>query len=314
MNFSKKLLAGAVVAGLSTTTATSILADEEADFYGRVDIGLSVADDGTQTVVDLEGENSRLGVKGTHGISPGLSAFYRFEFRILGDTTNIQPNNRKSYVGLQSDIGALSVGRQSSAMENTIGGFIDPTEIVGTNDPTSSRLSELIKFHGEAGNLWYEFDVQVLASTPEEDFDRYQAAFRYESGALKIGGGYDQLSGTPDDTKQIGIGGAFKLSDAVTLQGGITTTDDGSTDDTVYLNLNADISAGDGLSFLVGAASESDDDGSGTGGDGDSRTDIFAGVYKRLDKQTRVYLEAVSISPDVGEDRSRYVASIRHDF
>ncbi|MFT7530313.1 MAG: putative porin, partial [Gammaproteobacteria bacterium] len=77
----KKLIAIAVA---GTFMAPAISMADGANWYGRINTGISIKDaDGT--TVDIKNISSRFGVKGSEDLGNGLSAVYRYEFGVASD-------------------------------------------------------------------------------------------------------------------------------------------------------------------------------------------------------------------------------------
>ncbi|MFT5114128.1 MAG: putative porin, partial [Parasphingorhabdus sp.] len=77
----KKLIAIAVAGTLAAPLAQAASHGDAANWYGRINTGISIVDaDGT--TVDIKNISSRFGVKGSEDLGNGLSAVYRYEFGV----------------------------------------------------------------------------------------------------------------------------------------------------------------------------------------------------------------------------------------
>ena len=201
MTFRKSAVSLAVAGGLGGTVAPALAADIGG--YGRVDVGLLYVDagavvtrevsdfddagnfvritenSGTDSYLDVSGINSRFGWKGTEDLGTGMTAIYRFEFRVLADDANIEPSNRLSYVGLGNDTGSLTIGRQWSSQFNHVGTFLDPTLFVGNGYSLMGgalRQSDMVKYAGSAGAITFDVDVRADGAFGGDAYvDEFQA-------------------------------------------------------------------------------------------------------------------------------------------
>ncbi len=109
-------------------------AQSSVEIYGVVDMGF-VAESGavptaTTKVTPVNKLTSgvqsgtRLGFKGTENLGDGVKALFVLETGIFADTGGFTQNNtafaRQSFVGLQSDLGTLTLGRQYTPLFNTM--------------------------------------------------------------------------------------------------------------------------------------------------------------------------------------------------
>ena len=77
--------------------ATSALAADEIDIYGRINITLQNSDEAVNEQVELQSNSSRIGVKGEKAFNPSLKAIYQLEWGVNVDSEtdedNITPRN-----------------------------------------------------------------------------------------------------------------------------------------------------------------------------------------------------------------------------
>ena len=121
----KKLLAVAVVGALASPLAFA----QNVTLYGGIDVGLQRADSGqdgaTNFVTSGSWFTSRIGLKASDDIGPGLSAIVVAEHGLNADTGAADAVfwQRQVYGGLDSkQWGALTVGRQYTHMHNQSAG------------------------------------------------------------------------------------------------------------------------------------------------------------------------------------------------
>ncbi len=115
--------------------AASANAQSTLTTYGIVDMGM-VVDNGTASVEKLTSgvqSGTRLGFKGTEDLGNNMKALFVLETGIIGDqggfsyaTASDRAFARQSFVGLQSDVGTLTLGRQYTPFFLTLNGVADP--------------------------------------------------------------------------------------------------------------------------------------------------------------------------------------------
>jgi predicted porin len=153
----KKLLAVAVVGALASPLAFA----QNVTLYGGIDVGLQRADSGDASddgakmfVTSGSWYTSRLGIKASDDIGPGLSAVLVAESGIsadTGDTDSAGFWQRQVYGGLDSkQWGALTIGRQYTHMHNQSAGTgsLLATTLAGTLGFSghTTRASNSVKF------------------------------------------------------------------------------------------------------------------------------------------------------------------------
>ena len=324
----KKNALSLMIAGALGLSAPHALASDIGG-YGRLDVGLQFTDldvpdtDGNDSNLDVVGLNSRFGFKGSEDLGNGVTAVYRFEFRVLADDTTIPGSNRLSYVGFASEVGTLTIGRQWSSQYNHLGTFLDPTLYVGTgyagidSGLFALRQSDMVKYASVAGAVRFEIDLRADGSGGgDENIDEYQAHGTFDAGALQVAAGVRNVVAlTGSDTTHVGAAGSIDIGKAATVRGGLMFVSDNTSDSGMLLGANATVIAGGGLSFMVGADFFDDNDGNQATGFRDFKT-LFGGVYKQHSKRTRVYGELRFEDHDQDNTQSETIlyGAIRHDF
>jgi len=127
----KKLFIALAIAGASVGVAH---AQSAAEIYGVADMGF-VAESGTVPTATTKvtpvnklssgvQSGTRLGFKGTENLGDGMKALFVLETGIAADAGGFNQGNtafaRQSFVGLQSDLGTLTLGRQYTPLFNTM--------------------------------------------------------------------------------------------------------------------------------------------------------------------------------------------------
>ncbi|MBT1446563.1 porin [Shewanella sp. JM162201] len=122
-----------------------------ADFYGRINLSvtdseLGVAAQNGKAGTVLENNSSRIGFKGGEELSPGLKLFYQLEFGVDNfDNSGKTFKPRNSFLGVKTDFGALSVGRNDTVFKTAEG----KVDIFGT---TNSDIDRLLPGQTRAGD------------------------------------------------------------------------------------------------------------------------------------------------------------------
>lgn len=233
----KKLMA-AVISGL--LTAPVFAADTSVTLYGLMDAGASyrwdnyVAGRGARQSIDSGVANgSRIGVRGTEQLEPGVKAFFVIEGGINADTGASKDNlawSRQTLVGLDTKGLKLAVGRQNTPIYNNYSA-VDPFGL-GTVGQTNnvfkhidSRASNAVTistpayFGGLSVDTIYSTNKAVgtdegLANIGD---DRYFSLFpKYTFGKNTVYAGYTQDKVKNADVKKqyFDLLGSFDLGAA----------------------------------------------------------------------------------------------------
>ncbi|WP_136418292.1 porin [Herbaspirillum sp. ST 5-3] len=201
----KSLIALAVLSSLSAAA----FAQTNVTIYGVADAGIaydkniSAADKSTWKLQSGQQSTSRLGFKGTEDLGGGLSAIFTLENGFNIDDGSLGNNNRlfgrQAWVGLNGDFGNVKLGRQQTALYNSLLA-VDPFSVnlagnaqkifgygLYAADPLS-RTDNTITYatpniSGVTGLLSYGFGEQ-----PGSISTGRNAAFglKYENGPLNV--------------------------------------------------------------------------------------------------------------------------------
>jgi predicted porin len=114
----RPLLGLAMLAAAGTASA-------EVDVYGKLNVTLQDSDEARESMVELQSNSSRIGVKGEEDLSKGLSAIYQFEWEVDPDGGSGDENfsARNQFVGLTGAFGTVKVGRHDTALKEAQGDF-----------------------------------------------------------------------------------------------------------------------------------------------------------------------------------------------
>ena len=143
----KTLIALAAIAAVSAASAQVTL-------YGRIDAGVSVTT--TNSGAALESDlsvnkqhsgnqsGSRWGMRGTEDLGGGLSASFVLENSLAIDTGSSTGFSRQAFISVAGPFGALSLGRQYTAIDNLWGTF-DPQGYTGASAMAYAWNSTLVQ-------------------------------------------------------------------------------------------------------------------------------------------------------------------------
>lgn len=92
----------------------------EPDVYGKLNVTVQNSDEASDSVVELQSNASRIGVKGEEELNKGLTAIYQFEWEVDPDGRDGSDNfsARNQFVGLQGSFGTVKVGRHDTALKD----------------------------------------------------------------------------------------------------------------------------------------------------------------------------------------------------
>ncbi|WP_286219623.1 porin [Thalassotalea agarivorans] len=248
----KSLTKVALASGLLLGYLSSAQADSELDtvtIYGKANISLQSSDDGEGSFTELKSNASRIGFKGRLAIAEDIDVFYRAEFEVDmdGDEDNVF-EHRNIYVGFHGWFGELYLGRNDSALKQSVGrtDIFNDLEgdivglFVGENRPSNSityKSSSVANFR-----VWitYIAPEQNALGQKEETQSSYALVYgdsRFENGpvylALSADVGVTSLMARVNGslgrydvaraTGQVDVGGGFILGGIYHTQKNITT-------------------------------------------------------------------------------------------
>jgi predicted porin len=214
----KKLIAVAIAGALAAPIAAPVAI---ADVAVSGSIRGSVEYSGSEWA--MKGRGSRIRFKASEDLGNGQSAYMNYEFGVDSGLGSIQTGktSRLAYVGIKGDWGSFSVGSQWSTLFNTVGTFIDKSNINGGlgywgNGTGQYRMPYSVSVTTQAGPVWVQGDLQMTDGTGS-DIDRASIGGLMTLGGVSLGAAW-QDNGANDFT---GVGAAINLA-GVALSGGFT--------------------------------------------------------------------------------------------
>lgn len=257
----KKLI---VIALATATFSAPVSADtSNVSVYGKVDLSYDIISNGT-SAAGVAGANhnnvssnvSKLGFKGSEGLSEGLSAVWQFEGQINPDNTGSASTfaTRNSFVGLKSDsAGTLLIGRHdtpyklatrkldvfgdSIADNRALLGGVTAQTIDSASSAFDGRPNDIIMYTspdmgGFTGMFAYSNQSETNTTAAAAKNDIMSLAAMYKAGPLIGSLGYEAhkrdtvLAGGKESAWKLGLG--YTL-DALTVNFVYEKTDDNLT-------------------------------------------------------------------------------------
>lgn len=247
-----------MTAAVAASAASGVFAQAASNvtLYGIADAGVEVINhvpgsNGAQgTVARLNSGNlsgSRWGLRGTEDLGGGLKGIFVLESGFDIDTGLSGQSNRlfgrQAYVGLQSDFGAITLGRQQNALYDLFGAYdpmaVGPRYSLNTVDSAfNGRADNAIKYTGKFGGLtatgFYSFGRDNNGEVPGEPkvARNFGGGLSYAAGGFSVGAAYDQYQGATvalqdRSAKRAAVGTAFAFGAAKVFAGYRWLKDDG---------------------------------------------------------------------------------------
>lgn len=227
----KKLLSLAVGAALATAP---LFAQADTVVYGKVHVSIDVPDSDTTGQADdtnIQTNSSRLGVKGSEDLGNGLSAIYKYEWRVdvTEEDNNMFDGARNAYLGLKGGWGTFLAGRHDTPMKDVsraydlFGDQVGDSRnvLAGGFDPRWANSLRYMtpKMGGFSAEVQYSTDTGDNGSNNDNnDADGVSANVRFDGGMFDVMAAYEVnnragtiAAGTTDDTSAFRIGGGLNF-------------------------------------------------------------------------------------------------------
>ncbi|QFI36468.1 porin [Moritella marina ATCC 15381] len=241
----KKSLLALVLPSLFASTVGAVEVynndGQAVDLYGRAYAGHDFSGEGKNANY---GNDSyiRLGAKLKSDISDSLSAFARYELQydLKDSETSPTTKTRLAYIGLDSDVGAFSFGRQYNAL--TIASDLTDvayTNAYGGNLGNTSRDNSTLKYSNKFAGLQLDASYRLDDNQSDVESDaEYSLAATYKLDfGLMLAAGFSAKSPTDDyDASLFLVGASYKTGPmrvAATFAQG-AEFEDQNTDHTAY--------------------------------------------------------------------------------
>ena len=218
----KKLLVTAM--GLVLAGAMGV-ANADVKLYGQIDLSLNRDDPADNPSgdddINMDSNNSAIGVKGSEDLGNGLSAFFKIEYQTdVNDSANSGWVGRDQYVGMKMErFGKFTFGTMSTAYKSP-GSKIDALYRTSLQSRAFGLQSALHAGKGENGQgrttntirydspSWagfklvgtYSFDEEKDESGIGNDDDTYSLGAEYKGGNFYAAASYIDTQADPSDT------------------------------------------------------------------------------------------------------------------
>jgi len=333
----KKSLLALVVLGAFAGAAS---AQSSVTIFGKIDqaAGKRI---GSKNKEILDTAGSRIAFRGYEDLGGGLGALFAIEHRFTPDTgtvgAGVVPNAASSsrfwegfsFVGLRTQFGAVTLGRQYTSSFLTVQNNVDPFagETVaalrdlgmGTNTSLTAssigqiRVSDSIKYALVANGFSFSADYAERTNGPDRP---YSVAASYTGGPFWVGIGYENPTGPNDNLLNIGARYTFGI---VTLSAGMGNGDTNANLKLKSYLLGANVAVGTG-DIKVGYADLKI-------GNTKMNQRFGVGYHYNLSKRTKLFLDyahdskgfagnlpAVPATADLRNEKDGYDFGIQHNF
>jgi predicted porin len=176
----KNILAIAIAAAVMAPSAFAA-----ATVYGQAHMSVDSLDSGSESVMAVGSNSSRLGIKGSEDLGGGLKAVYQYEMQLAmdGDTTGSGgiDGQRNTFAGIGGDFGTVLLGIHDT-----------PVKLVGRKyDLFGDRVGDMRNLTGTKDGAGYNFDLRpknVLAyASPTFGGVSVLAAYVFQEGTTSNG-------------------------------------------------------------------------------------------------------------------------------
>ena len=329
----KKLVALAVAGVMAAPMA----AQAGVEVYGKAQVSVEATDNGGTdgSATTLSTNQSRLGFKGAEELDGGLTFIWQWENYILFDTggwggmgvdngaagpddNGFTVKGRNTFVGFSGDFGTALAGRHDTPYK-TVVSKLDPfgdlvadfNSIMGKSQngfAHADRLPNVLAYVSPEMGGFQVLGAYMLDETRDNvSDDAYSLAAVYKSGPLKVSAAYQVANeqGNVDASGNLGDDSAMELGVGYSLG----DTDISFIYETTDSDTNAAGSDTDRSSMFFAVKHKIDnttlalsyvtvDDYGNSSDTGASQ--VSAGIYQKLSKNTKVYALYTAINNDAG--------------
>ncbi len=311
--------------------------------YGSLRPSVTNSDFGDDSATDVTDFLSRVGVKGHVAISEGLTAIYRGEWDADIEANGNFGDARLAYVGLQTGLGQIAIGKQWDPHFNIIAEVTDifnhRSSPFGYDEISPFRTNQLVTYMAQMGGLNIQAGARFDGSSENDaggaeddskepdDADAGSIGIGYRMGPLYAGVSYLEKHGAKDYERSFtGLAASMDVSEnlylAITYQDIEVDNKESMDGDTVMVmdydqssfDLAAAMALGGGYKLK---ASYFDWDGDDELVDGEARRS-FDGynltLERQLNDQVRVHAEWLQRDIEHGDEQDHFSIGFRYDF
>lgn len=309
--------------------------------YGKVNSAIQSNAKGADTGLTVDSVASRVGVKGSADLTPGLKAVYKYEFEVQMDASSTL-KNRNQYVGLAGGFGTVLMGRHdtpvkmSQAKDLFNDGVFDNNAMVSTMPNGEDRLSNVLAYVSPdlggvklIGAFVPNEDGAALNNTGAQkdssltDITSIAAVYGSKKKGLFLSAGVNSFGELKDDTGAIvrdsstftRVSAQYAVAGLIANAMYQTATDAGSN-----ITANVGYHMGEFTPKIKYATNSEDKNSSNTG------SVVVVGMDYKLGKKTNAYVEfgsfdkqmgankKVSAAQDATQSISKYTIGLIHKF
>lgn len=308
MKLSHTILASAMLTAVAVPSYAASI-----DIYGKANLSIQSSDEGEGSFTEVKSNASRIGFKGQHELSDGLSVIYKAEFQVDMDGDSDKGDSitdRNQYVGLKGSFGEILIGKNDTVTKQSQGKvdlFSDLNGDIknlwkGENRMGDSITYKTAKFNG------FQLGVTYVAEDSVDGDDGTSIALTYGDKALKKSKvfasiaadsemkGYDLIRATIQG-KLAGI----TLGAMVQNQESVSS---GSEMDGFLVSAKYSINSW----TLKGQVQTAEFDG------GDDKSGVTLGADYKLAKSTKLYAFYTTFDMDTSADEDYLAVGIEYKF
>ncbi|MEX0144539.1 porin [Massilia sp. LMS1-1-1.1] len=232
----------ATLGALPAAHAQSSVDPSSVTMYGLMDAGL-VQEGGVSKLTSGISAGSRLGLRGTESLGNGLQAVFTLEAGVQSDTGRSdqagQLFGRQAFVGIDSPLGMLTVGRQYNLQSQALTDVADPFEGgfagAATNlaGYSATRIDNTVRYtspemRGVTATVLYGFGEHTGVAADQRSLG---LALGYVNGPLTLRLARQSRAGEPGkaDVNNTILAGNYNFGVATAFAGYGRNTGDGST-------------------------------------------------------------------------------------
>lgn len=244
----KSAIASAIVAATTVTTIA------DATVYGRFRGVVNCADPAVgDTDCGVQNNSSRFGIKASHKINDGLTAFGKYEFGVnIND--NVGVSGRQAYVGLKGGFGEVSLGERITPSYSHVESMFDTSNFygeggAGVEQHIPFRRANTLNYKNKFGAAGVHVQLGHDRNDPDSDFlDSFEVAGSMKAGIAKIGIGYLD---TKDVLSQWAIGAMAPIGNHSIAVGYVDRSNDLGADSD-GLSVQGKVGLGGGKNIQIG--------------------------------------------------------------
>lgn len=296
---------------LATISVSSFAAD--VTIYGKANVSVQSSDEGEGSFTEVKSNASRIGFKGTHELSDGLSVVYKAEFQVDLDGDSDKGDSitdRNQYVGLKGNFGEILLGKNDTVLKQSQGKvdlFSDLNGDIKNLWKGENRMADTITFKSKKFN-GLQFGMTYVAEDSVDGEDATSIAVTYGDSALKKSKFYASVA---IDSEMKG----YDVTRA-TLQGKLAGFTLGA-----MVQTQEEVSSGKEMDGFLASAKYSIDNWSlkaqmqtANFDGGDDKSGVTVGADYKLAKNTKLYGFYTTFDMDSGADEDYLAAGIEYKF